>query len=81
MLFRSAPERIGVYRAGARRIEIFDFAALIDPARVVNYAMEDGDVIYVPNNHLADIGYVLRQIAPGVSVMSFGMTVGNTAKP
>jgi polysaccharide export outer membrane protein len=66
------PSSIGVYRAGAQRIEVFDFAALIDPSRAVNYALEDGDVVYVPNNAVADIGYVLRQLAPAVSVLTFG---------
>jgi polysaccharide export outer membrane protein len=69
------PSTIGVYRAGAQRIEVFDFAALIDPSRAVNYALEDGDVIYLPNNTLADIGYVLRQLAPAMSVLTFGVGV------
>jgi polysaccharide export outer membrane protein len=74
------PERIGVYRAGAQRVEVFDFAALIDPSRSVNYTLEDGDVVYVPTNALADIGYALRQLAPAVSVLTFGLALGGTAK-
>lgn len=74
------PERIGVYRAGAQRVEIFDFAALIDPSRAVNYALEDGDVVYVPTSALADIGYALRQVAPAVSVLTFGLALGGAAK-
>jgi polysaccharide export outer membrane protein len=74
------PERIGVYRAGAQRVEIFDFAALIDPSRAVNYALEDGDVVYVPTSALADIGYALRQVAPAVSVLTFGLAVGGSTK-
>lgn len=74
------PARIGVYRAGAQRVEVFDFAALIDPSRAVNYALEDGDVVYVPNSGLADIGYALRQVAPAVSVLTFGLAVGGSSK-
>lgn len=74
------PERIGVYRAGAQRVELFEFAALIDPSRAVNYALEDGDVVYVPTSALADIGYALRQVASAVSVLTFGLALGCAAK-
>jgi len=74
------PERIGVYRAGAQRVEIFDLAALIDPSRAINHALEDGDVIYVPSSAMADIGYALRQLAPAVSVLTFGLAVGGAQK-
>ena len=72
--------RIGVYRAGAQRVEVFDFAALIDPSRAVNHALEDGDVVYVPNSALADIGYAMRQIAPAVSVLTFGASLAAGSK-
>lgn len=66
------PKRIGVYRAGAKQVETIDMTTLIDPSRTVNYALEDGDVIFVPNSGLADFGYVMRQIAPAMSVLTFG---------
>lgn len=69
--------RIGVYRAGAKQVEIIDMAALIDPARKVNYSLEDGDVVFVPNSGLADFGYVMRQIAPAMSVLTFGLGINN----
>lgn len=75
-----APGRIGVYRAGSQRVEVFDFAALIDPSRTVNYALEDGDVVFVPNSGMADFGYALRQLAPAVSVLTFGLTLETIAK-
>jgi polysaccharide export outer membrane protein len=65
--------RIGIYRAGAKEVEIIDMATLVDPARRANYALEDGDVIYVPNSGFADFGYVLRQLAPAISVLTFGL--------
>ncbi|MBB2487067.1 SLBB domain-containing protein [Mitsuaria sp. WAJ17] len=71
------PHQIGVYRAGARKVEVIEFAALIGTQRTVNYALEDGDVVFVPNSTLAEIGYVLRQIGPAVSVLSFGVSVSN----
>jgi polysaccharide export outer membrane protein len=68
--------RIGIYRAGAKQVEIIDMAVLIDPSRRVNYALEDGDVIFVPNSGIADFGYVMRQIAPAMSVLTFGLAFG-----
>jgi polysaccharide biosynthesis/export protein len=69
--------RIGVYRAGAKKVEIIDMAVLIDPSRRVNYALEDGDVIMVPNSGIADFGYIMRQIAPAISVLTFGLGINN----
>lgn len=69
--------KIGVYRAGAKQVEIIDMAVLIDPSRRVNYALEDGDVIFVPNSGLADFGYIMRQIAPAISVLTFGLGINN----
>jgi polysaccharide biosynthesis/export protein len=67
----AAPEKIGIYRAGTQRAEIVEFSALIDPARRVNYALEDGDVLFVPTSGLADFGYFMRQISPAISVLGF----------
>jgi polysaccharide export outer membrane protein len=72
----AAPTRIGVYRAGAKRVEVIDLTDLIDPSRAVNHALEDGDVIFVPNSGIADFGYVMRQIAPAMSILTFGWTIG-----
>ena len=69
----AAPEKIGIYRAGAKQAEIIEFSALVDPARRVNYALEDGDVLFVPTSGMADLGYVLRQISPAISVLTFGL--------
>jgi polysaccharide export outer membrane protein len=70
------PKTIGIYRAGAKRVETIDMTALIDPSRSVNYALEDGDVIFIPTSGLADFGYFMRQIAPGMSVLTFGLALG-----
>lgn len=71
----AAPDKIGIYRAGAKEVEIVDFTALIDPARQLNYKLEDGDVLYVPNSALANFGYVVRQISPVLGILSFGMAL------
>ena len=71
----ASPGRIGIYRAGKGTAELIDFAQLIDPARAVNYALQDGDVVFVPTSAVADFGYLMRQIAPGLSVLTFGATL------
>lgn len=69
------PEKIGLYRAGSQRIEEIVFADLINPARSVNFAMEDGDVLYLPRSGLGDLGYFMRQFSPSLSILSFGATL------
>jgi polysaccharide export outer membrane protein len=71
----AAPEQIGIYRVGARQVEVIAFKDLVDVTRRVNYALEDGDVILVPKSNLAAVGYVMRQLAPAISVLTFGLTV------
>jgi polysaccharide export outer membrane protein len=74
------PREIGLYRAGAQKIEVIAFADLINPARTANYGLEDGDVIFIPRSNLAEFGYFMRQISPGLSVLSFGMALQSSTK-
>jgi polysaccharide export outer membrane protein len=74
-LTENSATRVGLYRAGAARVEVIDMAALLDPARRSNHLLEDGDVLFSPTTGLADFGYVMRQIAPAVSVFTFGATL------
>ena len=66
------PEKIGLYRAGSDSVEVIKFSDLIDPSRALNYAMEDGDVLFLPRSSLSELGYFMRQITPGISLLSFG---------
>lgn len=70
----AAPEQIGIYRAGAKQVEIIAFSDLINVSRNVNYALEDGDVIFIPKSGLAELGYVMRQFASGISMLTFGLS-------
>lgn len=70
----AATDQIGIYRAGARKVEVIDYGSLIDPARKVNYALEDGDVIFLQRSTLGNVGYVFRQVSPLISVLTFGLT-------
>lgn len=76
----AAPQHIGVYRAGAKQVELIAFSDLVNVSRTVNYALEDGDVVFVPKSDLAELGYVMRQLAPGISVLSFGLTASTLVK-
>ena len=69
------PSQIGVYRAGANKVEVIAFDELIDPSRKLNFALEDGDVVFVPRSSLAEFGYLMRQISPGLSVLTFGLSL------
>ena len=70
----AAPDQIVIYRVGARQIEVIAFKDVVDVTRRVNYTLEDGDVILVPKSNLAAVGYVMRQLAPAISVLTFGLT-------
>lgn len=71
----AAPSEIGIYRAGLAEVQIFSFSELINGTRTVNFAMEDGDVLFIPKSGLAEMGYVMRQLSPAISVLTFGMTM------
>lgn len=74
------PEKIGIYRSGTQQAEVISFSELIGPQRAVNFALEDGDVLFVPTSGLADFGYFLRQISPFISVLTFGLAVEASTK-
>ena len=76
----ASPQQIGVYRAGAKQVEILAFADLMDVGRRVNYALEDGDVVFIPKSNLADMGYLMRQLSPAISVLTFGLTANTLGK-
>lgn len=65
---------ISLYRPGRDAVQTFPFKSLLADGRRMNYALEEGDVIYVPKRGLAEVGYVLRQLLPGLSFMTFGVT-------
>jgi polysaccharide export outer membrane protein len=74
------PEHIGLYRAGSNTTEVIAFADLINPARSVNFAMEDGDVLFLPRSGWGEFGYFMRQISPGLSVLTIGTTFNTLTK-
>jgi polysaccharide export outer membrane protein len=73
----AAAQQIGIYRAGAKQVEIVAMSDLVDVSRKANYALEDGDVIFIPKSSIAEFGYVMRQISPGITVLSIPSLLKN----
>jgi polysaccharide export outer membrane protein len=71
---------ISLYRPGRDAVQTFPFKSLLANGRRSNYALEEGDVIYVPKRGLAEVGYVLRQLLPGLSFMTFGVSTATSNK-
>ena len=69
-----ATKEIGLYRANRKAMEVVPLASLMTADRRLNFALEEGDVIYVPKTNIAEVGYVLRQLLPGLSFLTFGMS-------
>ncbi len=68
----AASAEIGIYRPGSRAVERVPLKSLLTADRRVNFALEEGDVIYVPKSGIADFGYVTRQLASGLTMLTVG---------
>jgi polysaccharide export outer membrane protein len=71
----AAPQEMVIYRAGRNALENIPLKSLTTADRKVNFALEEGDTIYVPKSGIANVGYVLRQLLPGLSFMTFGASI------
>ncbi|MBX7219095.1 MAG: SLBB domain-containing protein [Blastocatellia bacterium] len=49
---------------------------LLKPKAQLNFALEEGDIIYVPKRKLAKFGYVVERITPFISLFILGKTLG-----
>jgi polysaccharide export outer membrane protein len=63
--------KIGLYRAGAKTVKYFEVSEVMDSSRSANYSLEDGDVLFVPKGGMAEFGYLMRQILPGIGLLMF----------
>jgi len=66
------PDEIGIYRPARRAVERISLQHLMDAGQRVNFALEEGDIVFVPKSGLAELGYVLRQLAAGLSLLTVG---------
>jgi len=67
---------IALYRPGNQATEKAPMKSLLTADKKVNYALQEGDVIYVPKKGIAKVGYVLRQLLPGLSIIQLGAVLG-----
>jgi polysaccharide export outer membrane protein len=68
------PQEIAVYRPSRKAVLRAPMSSLMTADQSVNFALEEGDIVYVPKSTLAEAGYVMRQLLPGLSVISFGIS-------
>lgn len=74
----AATDDMSIYRPGKQAIEKIALASLVTNQPKVNFGLEEGDVIHVPKSTLANAGYTMRQLLPGLSFMTFGLTAGGS---
>ena len=73
----AAAQEIAIYRPSKQALEQVPLKSLLNADRRVNFALEEGDIVYVPKSTMAEVGYVLRQLAPGLGFLSFGFAFRN----
>jgi len=73
----AAAQEIAIYRPSKQALEKVPLKSLLTADRRVNFALEEGDIVYVPKSTMAEVGYVLRQLAPGLGFLSFGFAFRN----
>lgn len=70
---------IAIYRPGREAVERIPLKSLLTADRKLNFALEEGDVIHVQKKGIAEVGYFLRQLLPGLSFMTFGLSASTTS--
>lgn len=60
----SLPSNILLVRPGQNRRVVVSVDDILSPLNTSNVALESGDIIYVPTNILADVGYLLEKLNP-----------------
>lgn len=70
----AAPEQIAIYRPSKQANETTPLHTLLNRNKMVNFALEEGDVIFVPKSGVAEAGYVIRQLIPGLSILTLGLS-------
>jgi polysaccharide export outer membrane protein len=71
----AAPSRIKLVRPAMEIERDIDFGDFLDARPDLNYALEEGDIVYVPRNTAATVGYYLQKISPLTGMAVFGMAV------
>jgi polysaccharide export outer membrane protein len=70
----AAPDKIAIYRPSKQAAEQTPLLTLMTREKMLNFAIEEGDVIFVPKSGIAEAGYVIRQLIPGLSILTLGLS-------
>lgn len=71
------PSKINIYRPGREGVALAPLSALVTDQPKANFSLEEGDIIYVDTRGIAKVGYVMRQLLPGLSFLTFGISTGS----
>jgi polysaccharide export outer membrane protein len=66
------PSQIVLARPRENLQQVINLKAFLGGSGKANYALEEGDIIYVPKSGLAKVGYVLQQLNPVTSTLILG---------
>jgi len=66
------PSKIVLARPRQNQQQVIDLKAFLGGNGDRNYALQEGDIIYVPKSGIAKVGYVLQQLNPVTSTLLFG---------
>lgn len=69
---------ISLHRQGEQEPYQLPLADLIENQSQMNASLREGDVLYIDERGIAKVGYVLRQLLPGLSFMTFGLSASAT---
>ncbi|WP_297573694.1 SLBB domain-containing protein [uncultured Deefgea sp.] len=69
----AADEKIAIYRPSQQASNPTPLLSLMTRAQMVNFSLEEGDIIFVPKSGIAQAGYVIRQLIPGLSILTLGL--------
>jgi polysaccharide export outer membrane protein len=68
----ASPNKVALARPSQNLEKEIDLDSLMKGNGSVNYAVEPGDIVYVPERGLAKFGYVLQKISPLTQMVMFG---------
>lgn len=70
-------KRIQVIRPSSGVASTVALRDLMAPGREVDFALQDGDVVYVPRRGLAKVGYALQKLSPFTGLLVFTTALMN----
>jgi len=71
------PSSISIYRPSSGGVAQAPLSALATGTPKANFSLEEGDIVYVSPRGIAEVGYVMRQLLPGLNFLTFGMLAGS----